>query len=172
MSLSLTNGGRNEGCDIMSRCNYFMENMNNKFFILAFALLTSCCGGNKFKHVELKENESVVYFYRPDFAGCLRLAHKIIDKDTGNCIAVVPAGGYYPYVTTPGNKIFFRKDINGVAKTKLQMEAGNEYYIESTWDPYVLAILAKPMLRKVDEEDALEEIKNKKYDAKKYYIKN
>ena len=74
------------------------EKMNDKFFIVVFILLASCCSGDKFKHVELKEGESVVYFYRPNCVGCVWPVHRIMDKDTENCIAVVPAGGYYPHV--------------------------------------------------------------------------
>ncbi len=75
-----------------------------KIKILILLILAGCADGPKFKREKLAEGDAVVYFYRPSFVGVALPPHEIKEASTNKNVATLLPGGYYPYITKPGEK--------------------------------------------------------------------
>ena len=78
----------------------------NKIRVLVLLNLVGCADGPDFKREQLTENDSVVYFYRPNFIGMALSPHKIMESSTNERVATLLPSGYYPYITKLGEKLF------------------------------------------------------------------
>lgn len=134
----------------------------NKIKILILLVLVGCADGPKFKREKLTEDDAVIYFYRESLRGAALSPHKIMEANTNRCIATLLPGGYYPYVTKPGEKAFFRNWRDETAKISLKIEANQEYFIMSTYDTIPFRFFHSPELVNVPKEEALEEIEDKR----------
>lgn len=130
--------------------------------ILIFLILVGCADGPKFKREQLTKDDAVIYFYRENFRGAALSPHKIMEASTNKCVATLLPGGYYPYVTKPGEKTFFRNWQNETAKISLKVEANQEYFIMSTYDTIPFRFFRSPELVNVSKEEALKEIEDKR----------
>ena len=130
--------------------------------ILILLMLVGCADGPEFKREKLTGDDAVVYFYRENLRAAVVPPHEIMEADTNKCVAKLLAGGYYPYITKPGEKTFFRNWRGETAKISLKIEANQEYFIMSTYDTIPFRFFHSPELINVPKEEALEEIEDKR----------
>ena len=101
-------------------------------FTLFLVLLCACTGnvGKRFQALtEPKEDEAIIYFYRPTSLGTL--IHYTIKDEKGEKIQTIYKNSYYPYVTKDFGKRKFTAKTEATKSISFDVEAGNTYFVES-----------------------------------------
>lgn len=124
-------------------------------FASCFSLLScSTTSGPVFKGTVLKEQQAIIYFYREfAVAGAVLSAYVAVD---GKEVASLSNGGYFAYLTRPGQvKI---KATGGFMERKLELkvEPGQSYYVRTggvmSENDFIL-VLMQPEVGKVQIMD-------------------
>ena len=135
-----------------------MFNMKKILFVCFMLFLTGCTSlGEQFNELQPnKPGKALVYFYRPSqflgFGG--GMTYDIHENDS--TITPLCSGGYNYYYTTPGNKTYWAK-TEARDEISLNVESGKTYFVKGKMG--IGFIVGHPKLSQVDQETAMEEMK-------------
>lgn len=130
-----------------------------KILILSITLLLQACAnlGEQYQSIQPKEDEAVVYFYRPSrFVG---YAKSFDIKEGDKVITVMPNNGYFPHKATLGEHTYTVESIENTDSVTLNVKKGQSYYVSSklNWG----MITGRPYLEVIsNKEKALSEIRD------------
>ena len=139
--------------------------MKKLLSLVGLIFLCSCISnnGDKFTNiVEPKNDEAVVYFYRPSNFGSM--IYFRVKDEINTPIRTIYRKSYFPYVTKKLGERKFTAETETESAVSLKLEAGQTYFVESGLKFGIL--VGRPDFKVIqNKERALE-------DLKKCYISN
>lgn len=133
-----------------------MKKILSIFFVL---FLISCAGntGTKFQKLdEVKNDEAIIYFYRPSAFGAM--IHYTVKDDEKKPIQKVYPYSYFLYKTNKFGKREFSATTEATKKISFDVEAGKTYFVESNIGWGIL--VGRPKFKLIeDKEKALKDLK-------------
>jgi hypothetical protein len=98
--------------------------------VIGLFLLTSCATGPAFKKIEtIPENMGLVYIYRSGKMMGAAISYKL--RANGVVVTTLTPGGYYPYITKPG-EIEFSAKTEATSSVTIDVKPGETHYIKGT----------------------------------------
>lgn len=133
--------------------------MKKLILISLLLFLCNCVSNNGAKFtslIEPKEDEAVVYFYRPSNLGSM-VYYTVKDEDK-TPITKIYIKSYYPYKTKKLGKRKFTAKTEAEKEISFDVEAGNTYFVKTGVGFGVL--IGRPYFELVeDKEKALKDLK-------------
>lgn len=133
-----------------------MKKVLSIFFIL---FLVSCASnkGAKFEKLEeAKNNEAIIYFYRPSSFGAM-VHYTVKDEDKKPIQKIYPYS-YFLYKTDKLGKREFSAKTEATKKISFDVEAGKTYFVKSNiaWG----ILIGRPKFKLIEnKEEALKDLK-------------
>lgn len=137
-----------------------LENVKTKIRIVCLiAVVTittvSCASGPKFEPIhEVSPDKALIYIYRPPGLRGSAFSPEINIEDQVKFY--LQKGGYYPYLSTPGEVTIYIKNIGGMSIT-MEVIAGQTYYVKGGT---LFMGMGIPFIEAVPTEDGLIEIQD------------
>lgn len=124
--------------------------------VLALLVLVigGCANGMDYRPVELRENEAVIYVYRPRASLAVEVIPGIAVD--GENLGDLQAGEYVYKRVLPGNHVVTGKTIIG-HNVPIEADAGKIYYVKVDMTPG--GLIVGPNIRKVDDYTGRTEIR-------------
>ena len=132
-----------------------MKKLINCFILMGFL---SGCGslGHKFENnITPKQDEVLIYYYRPSHFVGGAVYYDV--KENGEIITTLYNGGYYPHITTAGEKTV-TAETEASESIYFSAEKGKTYYVRGGVD--MGAFIGRPSLNLIQAEQARQEIQD------------
>jgi len=124
--------------------------------LIGLFLLPSCATGPAFKKIEtIPDNMGLVYIYRPGKMMGAAVSYKV--RANGVVITTLTPGGYYPYITKPG-EVEFSAKTEATSSVTIDVKPGETHYIKGTIG--VGFLVGRPHLVVVPPEVGEKEVMN------------